>query len=59
MVKERIREEKMIIDDFISNKLDNDLFFRIFDETFMKVRSDQTRNLKNIVFDSYFKMIKK
>jgi hypothetical protein len=59
MVKEKIREEKMIIDDFISNKLDNDLFFRIFDETFMKVRSDQTRNLKNIVFDSYFKMIKK
>lgn len=59
MVKEKIREEKMIIDDFISNKLDNDLFFRIFDETFMKVRSDQTRNLKNIVFDSYFKIIKK
>jgi hypothetical protein len=59
MVKERIREEKMIIDDFISNKLDNDLFFRIFDETFMKVRSDQTRNLKNIVFDSYFKIRKK
>jgi hypothetical protein len=59
MVKERIREEKMVIDDFISNKLDNDLFFRIFDETFMKVRSDQTRNLKNIVFDSYFKIRKK
>jgi hypothetical protein len=59
MVKEKIREEKMIIDDFISNKLDNDLFFRIFDETFMKVRSDQTRNLKNIVFDSYFKIRKK